>query len=337
MNIIVWVLLCLGMLLETSLAMSASCSSVYYFDNRNSWNKAYDQLLHDYIHGKNGDTPLYFYWHMSFPALVKFEHNQFILYPATKRSRHFLTDSDIENSNPIAIRNTLFMKKDVWDHELVEKFLEKLERNASPEVIQSVRDVEAEIGLKSEIRQGYGYASFEPFHLNPNLLGSWRVYNGTATHSATPAALPFEIGYKQKKIRTRIAKKIKNIRRFTPNRRIFEIGKRFLDREAAITKDANETNTISRVRAILDLFLLRYYIDVNPPDSLFYIQVSDPKLVDSLNQRYGFRKVATIRPKGQTEVDYILEAEGHEISENLRKIFDIPKLGFPVSVAVDAN
>lgn len=310
---------------------SVQCEDVYNSDTRILWNTKFNQLMSTLIYGKEGQSPLYFYWHRPYPPLVKLVGGKMMIYPAAKRMRVYHTDEDASSPTGLMYINKLFAKRDISNATLIDYFLQKFAPKASKSIVESVISVENQIARNSNERQSFGYVGIGPEYVTRQLLGAWRVYEGTKSFSDSDPRLPFELGYKNISVEVKTVTRLEKIRNDNPNLKIYEIGKRFLDYDSATFSK----ESIERTRSILDLFLLRFYVDLSPPESLFFVQVSDPKLAEKLNMRYGFRIVEEINIPGQVETDYILEATGMEMSTHLRRSFDIPELRLPVEIVTE--
>lgn len=302
---------------------SSICHQAHRLSAPERWRVESNRLFRENLFGaeSNGASDLYFYWHIAYPAeLKKLEANRFLLTPSHKRMRIYQNDPDPLAENPLKPVNTFMGTQDVSNIQLVEAFLKNFKNRATPETEASIREIEKLIATLANPRQGFGYVSTAPAEKDGRLIGTFRFFNGSPSHSDTPADLPFEYEFRQLEIQTKSSALVQKLRE-DPNAVIFEIGKLSIQAKSSIAK---------RVRNLLELFWLRYYVDTYTADAQYFVHCDSLAHVEHYERRYGLRLIETVPVPQLRETHFILSATGTEIRQALQKHHPIPSRGIEI-------
>lgn len=313
-------------ILFSTLTVSAAdfCRDVLEIDNFTEWLSKSNQAMKAALVGNpaKGDKEIYIYWHIANPfRLVKVGNKQYQSVMTGNRMRLYQNNPDESKTNPLKTTNTLFAKQDTSNRTLLDSTLDNYEDRLSEEHIEAIKVTEEDILRVAEDRESYGYVAEDLLEHGGETAGTMRVYNGSVAHSHTPAFLAMEYSFFNDKVVTKISKKLAKIRLENPKQLIFEIGKFSLNKLATIK---------GRARAILELFLLHFYIHALPADTLYYAHVGSESRAKLFHDRYGFKLFETVEiPNGTPE--YVLEATGAELTEAFFKLYPmIPKPNFRI-------
>ncbi|MGZ5280282.1 MAG: hypothetical protein ACXWC9_10085 [Pseudobdellovibrionaceae bacterium] len=306
-------------------AAALSCHQAHSADFFAHWQDESNRLFWKNMLGDSsqGESELAFYWHMGNPMnLKKVGKNRYISTPSGKRMRIYENHPDLESPFPLQAVNTMMGRQSISNMELVLVFLKNFKDRGTPEIRKAIEELEEMISDSANSRQGFGYVATAPAHLGGEFLGTFRVFNGMPSHSNTPATLPFEHLFLKYGVSSKTVKQLRVMRGLDPNALIFEIGKFSLDGPSSLTK---------RARNMLELFLLRYYVDTLPPEALFVVHCTSLAHVRHYEQRYGLRVVEEIQVPGKGTREYVLQATGQELREAFRKSHQLPHTGVQIS------
>lgn len=301
------------------------CESVYHSDlvkKRQAQIDAHFKktLLGD---GANGAlTEVYFYWHTAYPfQLQRGSDFRMRTQYSHKRMRVYRNTQNLETSvSGLDVIATFAGSKGRSNQEILEGYLNVYRKQAGDQVIEAIRSLEEVMISVAEPRQSFGFVATGPSQMGGELLGTFRVYNGVPSHTDTPAYLPLEYSLAKNKVATKTAQKLEQMRRQNPNALLFELGRLSIHGPAQVNV---------RTKTLLDLFLLRRYLDVLPDDALFYAHCASETLARANRQHYGFEIVEEVAVPGKG-TQYILEATARKIRETFEKRYSLPALGIEI-------
>jgi hypothetical protein len=299
------------------------CAAVFEFDTPLAWKAASDRVFKKNMVGADAsENELYFYWHTAYPTeLKKRPDGKLTAVHSSSRMRLYHNHHDLSVPEPLQAVNTLFGSQDTSNQRMLRGFIENYKERVSEEIIQEVKAIEDLIASLSDNRQSFGYVASAPAEWGGILFGTFRVFNGTQSHSQSSPLTPMERSFLLDGVNTKTAERLAALRKLNPNTLIFEIGKFSVNAPAKIAR---------RVRNMLELFFLRYYVDALPPDAHFFVHAVTEAHVRLYVSRYGFHVVEEVKVPGQVETEYILEANGEELRQAFEKIHGLPRRGIEI-------
>ncbi len=269
-----------------------------------------------------GEKELFFYWHTSNPAnLKKISDTQYASVDSGKRMRVYRNHSDLNAENPLEIINTFLARQNTSNVEMLNAFIANYKGRVSDPIVKAVKELEGLMAELANIRQSFGYVATAPAEAGGLILGTFRIYNGSPSHSNTPSLLPMEYSFLKDKVQTKTLERLHKLRLSNPKVLLYEIGKFSLNAPV---------ESQDRVHNMLALFLLRYYIDVLPADTLYFAHAVSKAHVRLYKSRYGFRVIEEVTVPGQAEIEYVLEATGAQIRAATTKFHNLPSIGVEI-------
>lgn len=325
MSFLKWLMFLLMISLVGSSAWPAfSCLGAHTQDPFERWRKESNRVFRANLHGDaaKGEKELYFYWHTGLPMnLQKTDTGKYALVPSGKRMRTYQNHSDPASEHPLQVVNTLMGRQDTTNVEMVEAFIENFKDRGSPQIIAAIKELEEMIANMANPRQSFGLVATAPVAAGGKVLGTFRVLNGIPSQSNTPAYLAFEYLFRVYGVRSKTVELLEKLRH-DPNALILEIGKFSIDAPPEV---------VDRVRNLLELFLLRYYIDTYPPETNYFVHCVSKAHVRRYEQRYGLRVIEEVHVPGKGTVEYILSGTGHDLRQAFSKLHAIPEPGIEIS------
>jgi hypothetical protein len=304
-----------------------TCDSVIELNTQEIWRTDSNKAFRDNLVGTSpSEKELYFYWHMPSPIELK-KVGPFLYRPvlSNSRMRVFRNQLDLDKQSPLEAVNTLFGRQDTSNQTILNEFIANFKSRAEPEAVAAVESVHKLIAKLSNRRQSFGYVATAPAELGGVLLGTFGMFDATAGHSQSSARSPLETSFFLDKVSPEMSEKLAELRKKNPQALIFEMGSFSIH-----IPDGYPENTKMRVRNLLELFVLRYYVEALPPDTLFIAHASSAELVKRHEERFGLRAIETVRIPGQANPEYILVATGREVGKVLRKTHRLPERGIDI-------
>lgn len=323
-------------LFNLSALASSLCSSVFKLDSQldgqtisavdsvSQWRKESSALFRANMLGDalKGEKELYFYWHTANPFnLEKLTDTQYANVESNKRMRIYRNQRDLNAENPLEITNTFLARQNTSNREMLNAFIANYNGRVSEPIVKAVKELENLMAELANMRQSFGYVATAPAEAGGTMLGTFRIYNGSPNHSNTPSLLPMEYSFLKDQVQTQISDRLNKMRMKDPNILLFEIGKFSLNAPV---------DSQDRVHNMLALFLLRYYIDVLPADTLYFAHAVSKAHVRLYKSRYGFKVVEEVIVPGQPEKEYVLEATGAQIRAATVKFHNLPSIGVEI-------
>jgi len=309
-------------LLTPTLRAETLCSTVVSAGPAEKWNNEFNSKFKKALKDDQdlAHPGLFFYWHMAYPfKLRKIDDFNFSVEISHKRMRIFRNNDDANSEIPLMYINTLFARQDTSNKEMLKGFLKSYNDRVSPQVIEAILSLESLIESSAKSRQSFGYVGTKPTSEGGEMIGTFRIFNGIPAHSNSSPQLPFEHSLHVDGVQSVTANRLEKLRSQNPHALLFEIGKLSLLGSKSLT---------NRARTMLELFLLKKYVDSLPDEALFFVHTLTAGHVRLYERRYGFRVIETLQIPNQKEIEYIMEATGKELRESLGKIYDFGPRGF---------
>lgn len=306
-------------LLSLTAAAHEQCRELFSVFTWKRYHQESNSLFTKALHGdeSKGEKELAFYWHTSNPSILKREDDNTFKYAYSNKSRTIYSNHpDKDAETPLQSVSTLFGRPDITNAEILREFIKNYEGKVPEEIIQEIEYIESEIGRTSDDRQSFGYVATALAEFGGKILGTYRVFNGTRAHSTTDPRLPSERSFSFRKLKTKTAAYLKHLRRKKPNLPIFELGK---------FSNIGDATVQERVRSLIELFWLRYFIDNAPPDAIFVAHVDSKAHVRRYQSRYGFKIFEQIITDGKETNEFVLMATAAELREAFSKLYPIVK------------
>ena len=303
-----------------------SCYQAHHLTPAEIWKKKSNELIRQNLLdlSTSGENDLYFYWHIANPPKLRMINDtQAFVLRSGRPIAIYQNNSDFTSEVPLKGLNASLTGPDISNIELVEAFIQNFKHRGSPEIIAAIRELEGLVSALANSRQGFGYVATAPAAAGGEIQGTFRVFNGSPMHSHAPAELPMEYLFEKYGIETETSKRLKKLRE-VPNSLIFEIGKFSVDGPPAIAE---------RVRNLLELFLMRYYLDTYSPDANYFVHCTSLAHLRRYEQRYGLTLIETVQVPGSDKQEYVLYGTGKQIRDALSKVHPIPPRGIEIKSA----
>ena len=309
-------------LLTPMLRAQTLCSTVVSAEPAKNWNNEFNTKFRKALIDAQDLThpELYFYWHMAYPfQLKKIDDFNYSVEISNKRMRIFHNNDDANSESPLMAINTFLARQDTSNKEMLMGFLKSYKDRVSPQVIEAILDLESLIESTAKSRQSFGYVGTKSSSEGGEMIGTFRIFNGVPAHSNSSPQLPFEHSLHVDGVQSVTVNRLEKLRSQNSHALLFEIGKLSLQGSEGLS---------NRARTMLELFLLKKYVDSLPDEALFFVHTLTPGHVRLYERRYGFRVIETLQIPNQKEKEFIMEATGKELRESLRKIYDFAPRGF---------
>lgn len=307
-----------SILLLISLNVSAQnkCLALFGTFSWVDYRQQSDAIFKKVLHGdeSKNEQELYFYWHTANPStLTKINESTYAYTYSNKRMVNYSNHPDQAAATPLQALGTMMGRQQITNAEILHEFIKNYDVKAPADVIEEIKYIESQI---PDQRQSFGYIATAPAQYGGKLIGTYRVYNGTAAHSQSKPDLPSERSFAYRKIRTKTSDFLKHTRESNPHLPIFELGKFSLLGTAEMR---------DRGRQLIELFWLRYFIDNAPPEAIFVAHVDSKAHRRLYESRYGFKMFEQIITPGQSTNEFILMVTAADIRIAFNKLYPISK------------
>lgn len=260
-------------------------------------------------------------WYKEFPDLYKPPtENSFVRFTDFRLPKDLAYLHETENVAPI--RGHVEVESHEWIRNqslvVLRAFLKNYEGKSSPAATRAVEDLHKLLNEVSNDRLGFGYVSTGPPEKGGIILGTFRIFSGHQNFSHTSPLLPMERSLLKDNVKPKILERLAKIRAENPNRMIFELGSHSIN-----IPEHLDPRLADRVRSILDLFYLRYYLARMDDDAIFLSHVLNPIVARKNAIQYGLITKERVRIPGQNEIEHIQEATTTEIANRLGTAYGI--------------
>lgn len=203
-------------------------------------------------------------------------------------------------------------------------FLGNYKGKTSPSIIAAIDDLHTLLTDVSNDRLGFGFVATGPPEKGGIVLGTLRIFSGGQDFSDSHPLLPMEQSFLKDGVNPDTSYRLAKLRRSHPGKSLFEIGSHSIN-----IPENKDPKLAERVRTIIDLFYLRYYLSRIDDDAIFFSHVLNPIVARKNGIRYGLRTVEKVTVPGQKEIERIQEATAKTIKQRLAESYGIDKTQLP--------